>query len=417
MFAHEKIAKILRTDKDVIRILEEKLSTATEKKGVMEKIAEENESILRERIELLGVGRKMMAEDIYKALLGKIEADDSRLFEVMGKPLASKPEDWKRVLATALKLAKYPEGFFLKKEKAAHLLISQPPRQVMKILGYNSAEKMIQGEDLFEIYAALRFIEGSDWLNDVFFGQYKDLKPSDFEKRPIETRSLDKKWIGLSERFVQKKHHNISHLKEIGLIFTLPLSLDIPGELMRNFSLILHYLNEIPFYSSLFEGFAADGKSFAKNIISLLRGDTLDERLPAGNKSQWFVIQRYLAKDDAHDWRLFEPHVNPEALHWERAERMLIKCGELFNHFADELRFWENLNWAGDYFQTETGIEVLVSFNLVDTAMSLVKEKELVKYLYHHQESLWNKIFSEYFGAEKMEELMKSNIIKGWFEI
>ncbi len=156
---------------------------------------------------------------------------------------------------------------------------------------------------------------------------------------------------------------------------------------------------------------------FSRNVISLLRGDTIDERLPASTKSPWLVIQRYLAKDDAHDWRLFEPHLNPEALHWERAERMLIKCGEIFNHFSDELRFWDNLNWVGDYFQTETGIEVLVSFNLVDTAMSLVKEKELVKYLYHHQESLWNKIFIEYFGEEKMEELMKKNIIKGWFEV
>ncbi len=43
--------------------------------------------------------------------------------------------------------------------------------------------------------------------------------------------------------------------------------------------------------------------------------------------------------------------------------------------------------------------------------------KEIIKYLYHHQESLWNKIFTEYFGEEKMEELIKENIIKGWFEI
>jgi len=96
---------------------------------------------------------------------------------------------------------------------------------------------------------------------------------------------------------------------------------------------------------------------------------------------------------------------------------MLVETGKSFNGFSADLAFWENLNWVGDYFITESGAEALVSFNLIDTAMSLVKEKELVKYLYHHQEALWNKIFIEYFGEEKMEQMMEKNILEGWFEI
>ncbi len=81
------------------------------------------------------------------------------------------------------------------------------------------------------------------------------------------------------------------------------------------------------------------------------------------------------------------------------------------------MAFWQNLNWVGDYFKSETGVDILVSFNLVDTAMALVKEKESIKYLYHHQEALWNKIFSEYFGEGKMEEMMKKNIIRGYLKV
>ncbi len=205
------------------------------------------------------------------------------------------------------------------------------------------------------------------------------------------------------------------------MIFVITISLNISGELMRNFSLILHYLNEISFYSEIFEKLANNANNFGQNIISLLRGDVIDKRLssPAdgSNKFQWLITQRYLAKDDENDWRLLEPHINPEAIHWKRAERMLVKAGEALNDFSIDLAFWQNLNWVGDFFRTESGVEILVSFNLVDTVMSLVKEKELIKYLYHHQESLWNKIFAEYFGEEKMEELIKENIIKGWFEI
>ena len=223
----------------------------------------------------------------------------------------------------------------------------------------------------------------------------------------------------LARDFIKKKYHNVSHLKELGVIFVIPLALDIAGETMRNFSLILHYFNEIPFYSSLFEKFAASANgNFAQNLISLLRGDVFDRKLPDfKNKIRWLVIQRYLAKDDENDWRLFAPHINPEALHWQRAERLLSKAGKDFDGLSADLIFWQNLGWVGDYFKDDVGIDVLASFNLVDTAMSLVQEKELIKYLYHHQESLWNKIFTEYFGEEKMEEIMKENIIKGWFEI
>jgi len=49
--------------------------------------------------------------------------------------------------------------------------------------------------------------------------------------------------------------------------------------------------------------------------------------------------------------------------------------------------------------------------------MSLVKEKEMIKYLYHHQEALWNKIFISYLGQEKVEAIVKENLLKGWFEI
>jgi len=137
--------------------------------------------------------------------------------------------------------------------------------------------------------------------------------------------ALPERWAQIAQKFIKYKHHNISHLKELGLIYTLPLSLEIFGETMRNFGLILHYFSEIKFYSELFEKFSGNTDNFAKNLISLLRGDVFDEHLPppAGGpeRTQWLIIQRYLAKDDENDWRLFEPHINPEAMHWERAEK------------------------------------------------------------------------------------------------
>lgn len=420
MKSFEKIAKILRADKDTIQILERKLSALTGKKDVIDKIINENEAQIRKRLDFLGLGRRITAQEIYNALISKIEADDNKLFKALGSPSVMISRDWQQVLEIAKNIANKPTGFFLKKEKVIEFLKNQPPLKILQILDYRNVDEMLQKEDAFEIFSALRFVEGSDWLNKVFFKQYENLLPSDFEKREIEVRALSERWTEIAQNFVKHKYHNISHLKELGVIYAIPLSLEISGETLRNFSLVFHYFNEIQFYSGIFLSYANNENIFSKNLVSLLRGDVIDRRLSSPEspeRIQWMVIQRYLAKDDENDWRLFEPHINPEALHWERAERMMVKSGEILNSFGTDLSFWLNLNWVGDYFKTNTGIDVLVSFNLVDTAMSLVMEKELIKYLYHHQESLWNKIFIEYFNEEKMEEIMKENIIRGWFEI
>ncbi len=416
MRSFEKLAQILRTDEDNIRLLEERLSFVTGRKNVLDKIIEENETIIKKRLDDLGLKREASAKEIYDALIRKIEADDNQLFEALGSPKATSSYDWQKVLEVALDISGKPKGFFLKKEKAVEFLENQPPLNILKTLNYKNVDEMLKNENVFEIFSALRFVEGSKWMNEVFFKQYENLSASDFEEREIKVLALPERWASIACEFIEHKYHNISHLKELGLIYVIPLTLEISGETLRNFGLILHYFNEIKFYSDIFKKYAGDN-SFTKNLISLLRGDVVDERLAKSGKSQWLIIQRYLTKDDENDWRLFEPHLNPEALHWEKAERMLVKSGMELDHFSDNLAFWQNLNWVGDYFKSDTGINVLVSFNLIDTAMSLVKEKELVKHLYHHQEALWNKIFIGYFSEEEMEEKMKENIIKGWFEI
>ncbi len=411
----EKIAKILRTDKSDLGELEKKLFLATGKSDVLQKISDENDAAIEKSLKVLSLNRSSSAQDIYKALISKIEADDNLLFEALKRPAVKTVEGCETILKTAEKVVKPPKGFFLKIEKAKEILIKTPPPKLLEFFGHSSVEKMLEKENILEIFCALRFIEGSKWLNEVFLPTYQVLKLSDFEEREIQTFVVSQKTATAAAKFVEKKYHNISHLKELGVIFMIPVSLGISGELIRNFSLVLHYFYEVSFYSSIFKSLPES--DFSADLVSLLQGRIIEQRLPISDRSQWLIVQRYLAKDDENEWRLFEPHLNPEAIHWEKAERSLIRAGSLLDGFSPELSFWKNLNWVGDYFKTENDDEILTSFNLVDTAMALVKEKELIKYLYHHQEALWNKIFSEYFGEEKMEKMIKENIIKGWLEI
>jgi len=129
-------------------------------------------------------------------------------------------------------------GFFLKKEKAEELFKNEPPRKILSYLGYQSVEEMLKNEDFDEVFAALRFVEDGEWLNKVFFKQYEGLTAQDFEEREIKLKALSEKWRPAAEKFVTKKYHNISHLKEFGVIFIIPVALNIPGEILRMISLI-----------------------------------------------------------------------------------------------------------------------------------------------------------------------------------
>ncbi|OHA13573.1 MAG: hypothetical protein A2909_00230 [Candidatus Tagabacteria bacterium RIFCSPLOWO2_01_FULL_39_11] len=411
-----QIARILRTDKNILQSVCEKMSAFTGKKGIIEKITEKNNSLMVNRFEKLNlINGSLYSDKIYGALINKVKIDDKNIFELLKRPRCVNNEGCKTLLNFAIELAGIESGFFLKKEKAREFLSLNPPKNILEALNYKNTDELLEKEELFEIYAALRFVEDSEWLNNVFFKAYEKLKPEDFEERKIETEVLPQKWLEIAEKFLKKKYHNVSHLKELGVIFVIPLELKKGGETLRLFTLILHYLHEIDFYSKLFKRYSKE-KNFSLKMISSLRGDVLDARIDgksAGNK--WMIVQRYLAKDDPYDWRLFEPHVNPEAIHWTKAEGDIAKFAKRFPNLA--LEFWEELDWVGDFFKTSGGSEVLVSFNLIDTVMSLVQEKEMIKYLYHHQEALWNKIFEEFIGQEKMESLIIENFDKGCIEL
>lgn len=417
----DKLAMILRTDHHILEAVCADLERASGKVGIMEKIVDENEAIVRDRLDFLGLGRKVGAYDIYDALISKVEADDIKIYDGLRRPNLEIPEEALRILYLAESVSGKQKGFFMKKEVARKFLYNEPPRLVMAALGYDTVDAMLAKEDLLEVYCSLRFLESSNWLNEVFFKQYENLTPDDFEERDITSKVLGRKWVSAAEKFTKKKYHNVSHLKEMGIIFVIPVSLGFAGETLRLLSLLNHYFNEIYFYSDLFRSYSGDAENFPKNLISLLRGDVLENRLPQmlkeAKRSNVLIVQRYLSKDDENDWRLFEPHVNPEAMHWEKAEDGIVRVPDILSELKDGLHFWKNLGWVGDYFKDEVGRDTLVSFNLVDTVMSLVMEKQMIKYLYHHQEALWNKIFISHLGEDRVLDLVRKNIIRGWFEI
>ena len=398
--------------------LEQKLDAITGKSGVMEKIIMENEVLVNRTLEELGlVESERTAEKVYETLANRLKHMDLDLFDLLERPdLAKMAMVCGKLCETAAMLNQPKQGYFIKKTKAIEMLAQFPPQNLLNHFGFATVEELVEKKGFASVFSALRFAQDQKWMHEFFDKAYDGLTADDFEERDIELKVLETEWLDVAEKFLEKKYHNLSHLKEFGVIFVIPLSIDTPGETMRIFTLMLHYLNEVPFYSKLFRKYAQD-VDFSTKLKSLLRGDVLEGLLPTteGGRTNITIVQRYLAKDDANDFRLAEPHINPEAEHWYKAEGDLGKLakGEKAGHAVG---YWQGLDFVGDFFLKTDGSEELVSFDLIDLVMSLVKKSE-IKYLYHQQEALWNKIFIEYFDRDKIDQLVEENIIKGYIEL
>lgn len=403
----KKLSKILGVGAEVLVHLDAVMSERTGRVGVMEKVEDENEAAAQSALDSLGVGAGARFDEVRKALRGAALIQERQLQAYLQTVAGA--NEFEKAANLSKAIAKVGNGFFLKKSYGESILMKCRPENLLKFFGYNDVVELLARHDVTEVFSALRFMESDEWMHETFEKAYSKFTAADFEEREIQIKVLGPEWQEVARRFVAKKHHNVSHLKEFGVIFLNPVKENIPGKFIRDFALLLHYFHEIEFYSKLFLRYAR-GNDFAGHLIALLRGDVKDVAEVADG--EWLIIQRYLFKDNPRDPRLVLPHVNPESMHWLRGERDLVRLGEEKPDL--DLELWNNLDWVGSVFDGDNG--QVVSFDLEDNAMSEVSGAEGKKeyFNYHHFEALWTKIFMEYAGGEReMERLLIENFDKG----
>ncbi len=337
-------------------------------------------------------------QELYYALETRVARDNERIIEEVLK-LPKKTtliRDLVPPMVDVVEKAKVPRRCWaLKRSAAKKLLKKMPPKQMMKHLGYRSIDSMLKNEPFDEMYAALRFSEGADWLNQ-YNELFKSVKASDFQERNIKIVIMDHdKWVDLAAPFAKKKLHNVTHVKELGVIIVMPMEQEhMRGLPLKTMSLLFHYINEIRLYSAFFK-LKSTQPNFGKTIIDTLIGKTTAAKV-AGQDIQWQVIQQYLGrhKDKSHH-EAFQPHVQPEDLHWRRAVDALYDLDP-------ELEFWLDLDYVAR--PVRAGVDP-VALNLMDVAFAYSNEEPFEKrYVYHFRESLWNEIFIRYMGQQNLEE-------------
>jgi hypothetical protein len=170
-------------------------------------------------------------------------------------------------------------------------------------------------------------------------------------------------------------------------------SANLRGLTIFVFPLLLHYLNEIRLYSAFFKLKQVQPK-FGEIISNTLVADPPQAAVMAGQQIHWRVIQRYFGKlENEYHPEIFEPHVQPEDLHWDKAEDLLFKV-------APDLGFWRDLDFVG---QMHAGRPL--TLGLLDSAASYVNQLHYAdRAIYHFREALWNEIFVRYMGQKNLED-------------
>ncbi len=334
-------------------------------------------------------------EEVYYALMARIQMHDKALAKAVGSDSADDVKKLLPLIKQKVDSLDIPKScWVLKKSVAKELLKNTPPKNVMKKLGYRSIDSMLKSENLGEVFGALRFAESPEWLGS-FLKKYKKLKPTDFETRNIEIIMMpEDRWGEAAKEFVFKKRHNITHLKELGIILMLPITFDkLPGITLTALPLLLHYINEIRLYSAYFKLQQVKPK-FGTVLVNTLIADPGKHAIMSGSHVHWRVIQRYFGKlENEYHPEIFEPHVQPEDLHWRKAEEILYQI-------EPSLAFWKDMDYVGALYGDRP-----VTFNLMDVSVSYMNRAPYeYRAIYHFRESLWNEIFMRYMGQKTLEE-------------
>lgn len=334
-------------------------------------------------------------KEFYQALVARIAQDNERVTKLVGGTDSTDVRDLvPRLIKAAENVDFDRKVFVLKHDKAKELLRQMPPHKLMERLGYETVDQMFAGEDFDEIYTALRFSEGGEWLN-AYNELFKTVTADDYEERDIRILAMDHdKYVELAEGFTKKKLHNVTHTKELGVIVVVPLRDEkSKGLTLKTLPLLLHYLNEVKLYSTFFK-LKAKKANFGETVVETLIADPGNASQMAGQYVHWRVIQRYFGKlkDESHK-EAFEPHVHPEDLHWRKAEDLLVQIDP-------EMAFWQDMDYVGLMFD---GAPVTVNF--VDVSLSFANSISYEeRYVYHFRESLWNEIFIRYMSYANLEQ-------------
>lgn len=342
-------------------------------------------------------------EELYAALMQRIK-EDSTIFEsLLGLPTnRAVPFNVATYVSQLVLSVQSPATVMaLKSAVAKRLLRQHTPKKALRQLGYRSIDSVLKQESAALIFAAAAAVEGTQWRKNMHQA-YRKLRPSDFEQRAIQVLAPDTmRWHKLASASVDQQL--VYNFKELGTVVLLPFDsrrlAETQGAPLVVTLLALQAANDIR-SASTFLKLNVVRSDFGQVVAETAESEPMTTARLADAQLSWKLIHRhYAAQPDAYAHDLFEPHVQPEDLHWQAAEDSLADLHPRFG-------FWQTAANAGLVHQGEA-----VSLNLFDSVLNFCNklpfEQRIVHYVRDH---LWHELLLRYMRSSAIEQSVQQQL-------
>lgn len=350
--------------------------------------------------------RDTTTRELYQVLQSRVKIDDQRLVARLRTRAALHVSTEGKVtdgmVHVLQEVTQGQQAWSLKTSKLRSLLKATPPKKAMKQLGYRSLDSFLKHEQPATALAAAWLTEGSAWQKR-FLDQYKKLKASDFESRPIAiVQPTGKGWQKLAQQTVADSKHNLLSFKELGTLILLPFADTMPaGSATVSLALALHELNEIR-ASSTFLKLGQVRKDFGHLVQMVatdeprLSSELLDQPVP------WHLIQRFYARlTGQFRSEIFEPHIESSDMSWQAVEEVLSQIEPSFSFWHDSAHL---ALMDGQHADP-------VSLNVIDAALNYCNQLNFEQRLSHFfRRSLWHELLLQYLRHDTVEQTVLAEL-------
>ncbi len=271
------------------------------------------------------------------------------------------------------------------------LLKKHPPKKLMKVLGLRSIDSVLKRMSAYELLALAYQIETDEWVAKMK-GQYKKLKPADFQAFTSSICVVDQDRVEKLHKGGYKSSRIIVPNYETGTILVVPPPKRFELDVLALTLALLQTLYELRIHSAYFRVL-----SVKHNFGSKLQ-QVLQEGLPGSIKNMeigWTVLQRHFTQFPESFDALEQPHLQPEDI-------VLVSPTEALMKVVPELTFW---NDYGHVFISEGGKPV--SMHLMDVITNVSNQLSYENSVTMHlQQQLWQELGLRYLQEEKLRDLV-----------
>lgn len=332
--------------------------------------------------------------ELYRGLLNLAAKHDKFLMKAIGLGDSADANDLlSRVISTSLKLSPHKSSWSIRPKMLKVMIKENPPKKVMRALGYRSVDSLIKREKVNELYSACKIFESSRWINKNNM-RLKKLSPSDFDDNAVSVIRLDNhRWGKLIEEHFQsggRTIHSVSEASSVVLLTTKRQG--TRGVAICLLPILLESLNQIKASGSFIKlnRFKPEyGLVVSQSIV--FSDQTLDVK---SYRFHWSSIQKYLSlgKGDIVLDFLY-PHLQLEDISWRKAEESLYKL-------EPALSFWRDSDYVGKNFD-----EGPVSLNMVDVGLNYMQMNEYGNHTANYmKKALRDELLLRYISAKHIEE-------------